>query len=79
MVYNPHIEKPAEGDEWKVGSRVRVVWYVLNFFLHLIYAWLMRCSCRRDTNDMPDKGNPEGKLLLGYIEPGSANEHLDLG
>lgn len=40
VVYNPHIKKPAEGDEWKIGSRVRVIWFVpsANFFFAFFFV-----------------------------------------
>jgi hypothetical protein len=27
-VYNPNIIRPAQGDDWKVGSWVKVIWFV---------------------------------------------------
>jgi len=28
---------------------------------------------------MPDENNSEGKIVLGYVQDGSKNEHLDMG
>jgi len=30
-----------------------------------------------DTRDIPEESNAEGKILLGYAQDGSRNEHLD--
>ncbi|KIM89032.1 hypothetical protein PILCRDRAFT_208739 [Piloderma croceum F 1598] len=56
-VYNPNIIRPAQGDDWKVGSWVEVIW---------------------DTKSIPDGSNLEGKIVLGHVEEGSENEHLDI-
>jgi len=37
MVYNAQIEKPAMGDEWKIGDEVEVVWFVLRHSLRLSF------------------------------------------
>ena len=31
-VYNPHIISPAQGDNWKVGNWVEVIWFVTLLF-----------------------------------------------
>ena len=84
-VYNPNIIRPAQGDDWKVGSWVKVIWFVArslftsvfpNFVSNLVCLYI--CWCR-DTKGIPDGSNLEGKVLLGHVEEGSENEHLDIG
>ena len=48
----------------------------------LALKWLiiLGLSLSRDLRNMPQNiSNPKGKLMLGYLEDGSDNEHLQVG
>lgn len=77
-VYRPKITSPRGSDVWMTGSHVTVTWQVIAYLLSDNFE-LIGFFCR-DTRDMPaDVTNKQGKVLLGHIDDGSHNEHLDIG
>ncbi len=76
-VYSPPITSPDASTRWTKETEVTVTWCGVSRSGPGIT--LTELSLR-STSDMPESvTNSKGKLLLGYLEPGSSNEHLDLG
>ena len=66
------------GDEWIIAHTAEVVWSVV-LPSRSSSCLLADLGHGRDTSDIPDDSDAQGKLVLGYVEPGSTNEHLDIG
>ncbi|PPQ76518.1 hypothetical protein CVT26_013352 [Gymnopilus dilepis] len=80
IVYNPRITHPTNNTVWSSGSDVAVTWCVCPVDFQSTTLIISRFSTIRDVRDMPkENSSQKGRILLGYLEDGSQNEHLDIG